>query len=232
MMTDYRKIYKNYYGFIPVDESGRTYDIHHIDGDRTNNSIDNLIALSIQEHYDLHWAQKDYGACWLISRKMKLSPDELSTLSKIVQTTNIKNGTHNFVNSKWQSDNQRKIVERGTHQFLGGEIQKKVAMRRAKNKLLPAQISSTNGTHHWFGGSWQKKIQKDRIDNGTHNWLGGEEQRAIQLRKVKEGKHHFLGGGPNNIKVSCLTCRKETTLPGLGSNHKHNGNKRRKKIKE
>jgi hypothetical protein len=229
-MTDYRKIYKNYYGYIPVDEHGRTYDIHHIDGNRSNNAIDNLKALSIQEHYDLHWAQKDYGACWLISRKIKMLPEDLSNLSKLVQKIRIDNKTHHFTNSKWQSDNQKKIVEKGTHSFLGGEVQRRVATRRSKQKLLPAQIASENGTHHWIGGTVQKKIQKDRIDNGTHNWLGGEEQRTNQLKRVNDGTHQFLGGGPNNIKVSCLTCKKETTLPGLGSNHKHDGSKRKKKV--
>jgi hypothetical protein len=227
-MSDYRKIYKSYHGFIPTDEFGRTYDIYHIDGDRTNNNLNNLLALSIQEHYNLHWAQKDYGACWLISRKMKLTPEELSALSKLVQKIRIDNKTHHFTSSKWQSDNQKMIVEKGTHLFLGGEIQRKVATRRSKNKSLPAQIASDNGTHNWFGGTHQRKVQKDRIDNGTHNWLGGEAQRKIQLARSANGTHHFLGGGPNNIKVSCLTCKKETTLPGLGANHKHDGSKRKK----
>ena len=43
--SNYRKIYKNYYGVIPCDDSGRTYDIHHINGNRSNNNIDNLIAV-------------------------------------------------------------------------------------------------------------------------------------------------------------------------------------------
>jgi hypothetical protein len=231
-MTDYRKIYKKYHGSIPVDNFGRTYDIHHIDSDRTNNAIDNLVALSIDDHYNLHWMQQDYGACWLISRKMKLSPAELSTLSKLVQQTRINNGTHHFTDSKWQSNNQKNLVDNGTHHFLGGEVQRRVATKRAKNKSLPTQIASDNSSHHWLGGTWQKKIQKERVDNGTHNWLGGDHQRANQLTRVKNGTHQFLGGGPNNIKVSCLKCKKETTLPGLGSNHKHDGSIRKRKIKK
>lgn len=35
--SDYRKIYKDYYECIPTDETGRTFDIHHIDGNRNNN---------------------------------------------------------------------------------------------------------------------------------------------------------------------------------------------------
>ena len=33
----YRKIYEQHHGPIPIDESGRTYDIHHIDGNHFNN---------------------------------------------------------------------------------------------------------------------------------------------------------------------------------------------------
>ena len=45
--SDYRKIYKDYYECIPTDETGRTFDIHHIDGNRNNNNINNLKAVNI-----------------------------------------------------------------------------------------------------------------------------------------------------------------------------------------
>ena len=73
-MTIYRKIYKRHYGPIPKDNQGRTYDIHHKDGNRSNNSIDNLVALSIQEHYDIHYSQGEYGACYAISVRMRSTP--------------------------------------------------------------------------------------------------------------------------------------------------------------
>jgi hypothetical protein len=55
----YRRIYEQVYGPIPVDADGRSFEIHHIDGNRSNNDISNLVALSIQEHYDVHWQQGD-----------------------------------------------------------------------------------------------------------------------------------------------------------------------------
>ena len=48
---NYRKLWEQNYGPIPKDETGRTYDIHHIDGNRKNNSLDNLICLSIEDHF-------------------------------------------------------------------------------------------------------------------------------------------------------------------------------------
>ena len=55
----YRKIYQNHVGPIPKDETGRTYEIHHIDGDRENNDPNNLLCVSIKEHYDIHETQGD-----------------------------------------------------------------------------------------------------------------------------------------------------------------------------
>ena len=58
---EYRKIYEDHYGKIPKDVNGVSYDIHHIDGDYTNNDINNLIAISIKEHYEIHFQQGDWA---------------------------------------------------------------------------------------------------------------------------------------------------------------------------
>jgi len=54
---NYRKLWEQTYGVIPKDKYGRTYDIHHIDGNRNNNSITNLICLSLEDHYKIHLKQ-------------------------------------------------------------------------------------------------------------------------------------------------------------------------------
>lgn len=79
-MNIYRKIWIEHYGEIPKDENGITYEIHHIDGNRKNNDISNLKAVSLKEHYLIHYSQKDYYAAFMISRKMKLSKLELNEL--------------------------------------------------------------------------------------------------------------------------------------------------------
>lgn len=43
----YRKIYVNHFGPIPKDITGRSYEIHHIDGNHLNNDPNNLKAVSI-----------------------------------------------------------------------------------------------------------------------------------------------------------------------------------------
>jgi hypothetical protein len=79
-MSIYRKIYEQHYGLIPVDDDGRTYEIHHIDGNRANNDINNLVSVSIQEHYDIHYKQGDWAACLAISMRMNKSPEEISKI--------------------------------------------------------------------------------------------------------------------------------------------------------
>lgn len=103
----YRKIYENYYGQIPVEENGRSYQIHHIDGNPQNNDPLNLKAVTVQEHYDIHHSQGDWGACFKIGKMMKLSPEEISDSaskhSKKVQKNRLENGTHHFLNSDFQT---------------------------------------------------------------------------------------------------------------------------------
>lgn len=54
---DYRQYYKDYFG-IDFDES---YDIHHIDFDRKNNDISNLLLLPSKLHHQYHFAIRACG---------------------------------------------------------------------------------------------------------------------------------------------------------------------------
>ena len=77
---NYRKIYKNHYGEIPKDKNGRSYHIHHKDGRRTNNSPDNLVALSLQDHYDVHYSQGDWAAAMYLAALLKVDPSEIKNI--------------------------------------------------------------------------------------------------------------------------------------------------------
>jgi hypothetical protein len=136
--VDYRKIYEQHYGPIPYDEDGRRYEVHHIDGNDENNDPANLVALSIQAHYDLHFEQEDYFACYMIlNQRLTKTPDELSKLATLNNLKRVKDGTNPLVGDKLQSKTQlriwrelgdkhplavaqRKRVEEGTHHLQGG----------------------------------------------------------------------------------------------------------------
>lgn len=128
-MTIYRKIYKQHFGSIPKDDNGRTYDIHHIDGNRKNNDPSNLIALSIQEHFDLHLKQNDYRACSAIALRLNKPKEEISRLNSLAAIKRRDEGRCNL-GPEFSKIVQRKLVEEGKHHMLGGELQRKVARKR------------------------------------------------------------------------------------------------------
>jgi len=87
-MENYRRKWIKHFGPIPVDEKGRTYDIHHIDGNRNNNDISNLIAVSLEEHRKIHFDKGDWFAVLLIDVRLNRSIDE-SLRQKISENLNI-----------------------------------------------------------------------------------------------------------------------------------------------
>jgi hypothetical protein len=95
--NDYRKIYESHHGTIPRDADGRSYHIHHIDGDRENNVIENLQCVSIQEHYDIHYSQGDWGACHRLAVILKLSPAEISFHARETNLERILTGSHHLL---------------------------------------------------------------------------------------------------------------------------------------
>lgn len=157
-MTDhhfYRKVWIDHNGPISLDEEGRTYEIHHIDGDRRNNDPSNLIALSIKDHYDIHYKQGDWGACHRIAIKMKLSPETISENARRAAQKRVDDGNHHFVGGSIQRNAMNKRVQAGTHNFLGGGIQRKRV---------------DEGTHHLLSGQIQRKQQQRRLSEGIHNF--------------------------------------------------------------
>ena len=86
--VDYRQLWINHHGDIPCDAEGRSYEIHHIDGDRNNNVITNLTCLSIEDHYRVHFEQEDYYACASIKKRMNMSKEDQLILSEKIAAAN------------------------------------------------------------------------------------------------------------------------------------------------
>jgi len=144
-MTIYRKIWKENFGTIPKDEFGRSYEIHHIDGNRNNNNITNLKCVSIQEHYDIHFSQGDYGACAKIAQRMKMPLEILSELASKHNTARVKNKTNPFLGPEIN----RIRIENGTHHLVGGKLQRKQVLEGTHNfvKNNPAEKQLREGNH-------------------------------------------------------------------------------------
>lgn len=121
--ANYRKIYESYHGPIPKDEEGRSYEIHHKDGNPSNNSIDNLLCVSISDHFKIHYEQQDWGACLAIAIRMSTPPHNLSELARNACL---------------------KRVAQGNHPFLNGEISRKTNQRRREDGSLSAVMKRTN----------------------------------------------------------------------------------------
>ncbi len=184
MSSKYRRIYENTFGPIPKDEEDRSYEIHHIDGNHSNNAISNLQAVSITEHLNIHLAQGDWAAAMRISAKMKIPPSVVSALSKMSNEERLKNGTHNIIGLS-----KKRVID-GTHNFLGPDTNKK---------------RLDNGTHNLVG---DKNPTHQRIAEGTYHFLG--ESNPTHSR-IANGTHNFLSNNPNKDmpKLTCPHCGKE-----------------------
>lgn len=151
--TFYRRLYEKHYGPIPKDNEGRSYDIHHIDGNSKNNDITNLVALTIQEHYDIHYRQNDWAACLSIAKRMKISAEERSDLARKNAASQIAKGIHPWQNIEKQREKALKQVAEGTHPWQNSE--------RAKENNLKRIV---NGTHNLLGGL----VTRKQLESGKH----------------------------------------------------------------
>ena len=201
--TDYRKIYEAHYGTIPLDDEGRTYEIHHIDGNHSNNDPNNLVAVTIQEHYDIHYSQKDYRACFLIAtQRMNKTPEELSALARKAALKRVEDGTHNWLGGDIQRVTNQKRVNNGTHHFLGGAVQRDRINNGSHNflgKCNPVYSQLANGSHFFTGPENNTK----RLEEGTHNFQRRADGTSLQTDRVAAGKHNFTQ------QWTCEHCGKE-----------------------
>jgi len=179
--TKYRKIYENHYGPIPRDDSGRTYEIHHIDGNHFNNDPCNLKCVSIREHYDIHYSQGDWSACLLISLAMDISPEEKSELSRKGALSRVSDGSHNLLATG--------------------------CSRQSINNSILQRVEA--GTHHFFNKDWARDKELEKVHKGTHPFLkradGSSEGAQANARRVTEGTHNLLGPSMNNSRFDAGT---------------------------
>lgn len=195
----YRKIYQSHVGPIPRDELGRSYEIHHIDGNRQNNSLENLKCVSLQEHFDIHFSQGDWGACHRIGAKLKLTFEELSNISKKCQHERISNGTHHLLGGSIQRRASQQAVQEGRHPFQGD---------RNPNKRRVAA-----GTHQWQDKEKASQRARKRIQEKNHPFVSGDLQRKTVGQMIADGTH------PSQTIRTCDKCGKTGKGPVMLKYH-------------
>ena len=182
---NYRKIYEYYYGSIPVDHEGRSYEIHHIDGNHSNNEPNNLKAVTIQEHYDIHYFQGDWGACQAIKMRMDLKPGEISNLCQKVQQEKVKNKTHHLLGP--------------TNNLL-----------RLANNNHPSQILST--CEHCGKTCSSGPFSKFHGNNCKHNKQNNGSGKYNELVAKKNFENLKKGIHPSQVKVGCIKCQENISI--------------------
>jgi hypothetical protein len=180
-MVHYRKIWIDHYGPIPTDEQGRPYEIHHLDGNRKNNRIDNLKCISIQEHYELHKQQGDYKAAWAISKRLKLSADELASLREVYRKTVVSDETR----QKMSAAQKGRKVSAETR--LKMSIAQKNRKRKPRSETTKAKISQTlsNRKRGPHSEETKKKISAAKKGQGAGRKLSEETKQKIRQSKKK-----------------------------------------------
>lgn len=200
---EYRKIYEEHYGEIPKDSLGRSYDIHHIDGDYNNNDISNLIAVSIDEHYKIHKEQGDWGAAWAVGKRLNITAEEKSEITRNMNLERAKNGTHwsqiaskngthPFQNLEFQRMMMDKQLSKGTHsahqswtcEKCGKTGKHMVNYSRYHGDNCGA-VSVSQGRVWVNNGSVSKMISKDELEQLiAEGWITGRGSAELTPRRT------------------------------------------------
>lgn len=164
MLKKYRrehtKIWKQRHGKIPRDKDGRSYEIHHLDGNPENNNIDNLICVSIQEHYNIHKSQGDYGAAFLIANRMKEKPSDIAEVARQGSLKRLREGTHNF-----QDPNFPRSLDHNKEKVVAKDLRNKKIIRVSKEEFDSKEYL----VGHNYGRT-QEKVHNNRGHNKGKKW--------------------------------------------------------------
>ena len=211
-MKMHQRIWTKHNGPIPKDVNGRSMEIHHIDGDNTNNSIENLKCVTIDEHYNIHHSQGDWAECYFMTLRMNKTPEQISKESSEFQRKLVAEGKHHLLGGEIQGRASRSRVNEGTHNFLGSNN--------------PNARRIQDGTHNLLKRVDGSSQSKDRVVKGTHNFLGDKNPN---VERIKAGIHQWQGNTGNLARLAAGThpSQKVWTCEHCGKTGKGSGNYKR-----
>jgi len=188
----YRKIWEEAHGPIPTDPDGRTYEIHHIDGDRENSNLSNLACLSIEEHYKLHLAQGDYKEAMAVYHRMKQPPEEAARICSEIMKARM-------AQPEEQERSRRLMLDRWANDEDYAERTRKMLAECSRQR-------AADGTHNFYDPEFKIRHQekllaltRGKVRQGTHNFQS-QEFAELNSKRCK---------ARNAIKHTCPHCGKE-----------------------
>jgi hypothetical protein len=210
--SSYRRIYKRHYGEIPY-----AHDIHHKDGDFNNNDITNLVAVSIEEHYNIHYQQGDWGACSAIAWRLKMDPAERLRLVRLANKSRIgiprpdmignKNPMHDPIIAKKVSDFQKGKTKDRDHRAAMSVAAKDRATIKITCEHCNKKTNDVNYTR-WHGSKCLLNPNLSLTD------------------KIRTSQ--FTTNNPSNTKIACDHCG---VTVGLGNYARWHGDKCKRRSK-
>lgn len=214
-MSNHRAIWQKFYSASLLPE----IEIHHIDGDHSNNDPANLLAVTINEHLEIHLKQKNWGAVQAIRMRMELTDNNrrlIAEAASLKQKELLKNGKHN-----WQK------ISRADR----AAISSKVGKHTRDNNLgihainadpeLARKNSSNAGkiSYEKRAGFHAKQYQSESV--GGTNWWINTKTNERKRRKESPGDDWKQGIG------KCKSPVNAKTVKGIPWWNDGNGNKKR-----
>lgn len=216
--NNYRRIYEEHNGPIPVDDENRTYEIHHKDGNHSNNSPENLIAVSLQEHFDIHYKQEDWAACQLISLRLNISPEKRSKISSLTQQERVKNGSHPWLKGANKDHWAPRIIKPKESKTMTRHLCKKCGQNPAAvNYYKSGKVYYRSQCDHcarghkesrppWLLSGYKKKNSCDRC---------GFRSSHQEVFNVFHVDGNLTNCRHSNLKTVCANCQRVLHKEGI-----------------
>lgn len=159
--------------------------VHHIDGDYSNNTLDNLVAITAKEHYNIHLQQGDYAACILLASAAGIELLELADIQhkhgvscrdrklgfhsdSFDRKSNIANIWKNHRPGRKPVTNGEMVIKLKSEEDIIIFLTENPTWRRGVTENMKIGLSSSKRR---ITADEAKAISRERVKNGTHNFL-------------------------------------------------------------
>jgi hypothetical protein len=138
------------------------------------------MCVSIEEHYDIHRKQEDWGAAFLIARRMKVKPEDIAEIARKGTLQRIANGTHNFLDPNFPRNyyaNKGYVVAKDIRNDEVVRIKKELfdscEYYVGYNAGKKHEVPHTNRGHN-KGKTWKQKEKRNNIVTCPHCGKSGD----------------------------------------------------------